>query len=31
MFEKISKTDAFYLVAFALSLGFLYFSIIITA
>ncbi|MBP2077745.1 hypothetical protein J2Z64_002000 [Oceanobacillus polygoni] len=30
MFEKISKTDAFYLVAFALTLGFLYFSIIIS-
>lgn len=31
MFEKISKTDAFYLVAFGLTLGFLYFSMIISA
>lgn len=28
MFEKITKTDIFYLVAFAFSLGFLYFSMI---
>ncbi len=28
MFEKISKSDAFYLVAFALTLAFLYFSMV---
>ncbi|GAB3066666.1 hypothetical protein GCM10027286_32590 [Virgibacillus ainsalahensis] len=28
MFEKITKTDAFYLVAFIIMLGFLYFAMI---
>ncbi len=28
MFEKINKTDAFYLVAFVLMLGFLYFAMV---
>ncbi|CDQ39919.1 hypothetical protein M948_14385 [Virgibacillus sp. CM-4] len=28
MFQKLTKTDAFYLIAFALTLGFLYYSII---
>jgi len=28
MFEKITKTDIFYLVAFGLTLGFLYISLI---
>lgn len=31
MFNKVTKTDAFYLVAFALTLGFLYFSMIMSA
>ncbi len=30
MFENITKTDLFYLVSFALTLGFLYVSIIIS-
>ncbi|AUJ26525.1 hypothetical protein A21D_03491 [Virgibacillus dokdonensis] len=30
MFQKLTKTDAFYLVAFALTLGFLYYSIIMS-
>lgn len=31
MFEKISKTDLFYLLAFFAALGFMYFALIITA
>ncbi|MBP1949215.1 hypothetical protein J2Z82_002152 [Virgibacillus litoralis] len=31
MFEKVTKTDVFYLVAFTLALGFLYFSMITSA
>ncbi|GGB31017.1 hypothetical protein GCM10011409_05480 [Lentibacillus populi] len=31
MFGKLTKTDVFYLVTFALTLGFLYFSMITSA
>ncbi|SIS55447.1 hypothetical protein SAMN05421787_101354 [Virgibacillus pantothenticus] len=30
MFQKLTKTDVFYLVAFALTLGFLYYSIVMS-
>lgn len=30
MFQKLTKTDVFYLVAFAFTLGFLYYSIMIS-
>lgn len=31
MFEKLTKTDVFYLVTFAFTLGFLYFALIMSA
>ncbi|MFU0791047.1 MAG: DUF3149 domain-containing protein [Virgibacillus proomii] len=30
MFQKLTKTDVFYLVGFAFTLGFLYYSIMIS-